>query len=245
LCFLPLAPFCFFSLCQVKFTELDNDGNRVLTYEEVMKIRCAGLLISLVPPLAPLLGATVNPLPLSLEAAQGGDASTPAAPQTTAAPRFDDQDDAAAAEAVCRHAWRCLGKPYFDEVPRDAFAANARAAGCLVYSLVAARRAAAWRCVGRAAREHRDLAAAVASLPWAERGWLLSTSFVSFCDEKFEDLLDCLDGLGAGGRLDVAELRPLLRSLSGVNMLAPEVRDNGDKSSSSSVGHMQPAFPYR
>lgn len=204
---------------QVKFNDLDNDGNRVLTYEEVMAIGCAGLLISLVPRLAPLLGATVGqPSPLP-EASLGG-VPAPGAPPP---PRFDDAEDAAAAEGVCRHAWRELGRPHYDEVPHDAFAANARAAGCLVFHLVAARQAAAHMCLGQAACAHRDLAATVAALPGPERGWLLSTSFVRFCDAKFDALL--LDGGGGGSavlRLGVPELRPLLRSLSGVNFLAHE-----------------------
>ena len=246
----------FEAACDAKFALLDDDGNGVLTYEEVMGIGCFSFFLSLVPLLGPLLGAEPGKPPPCRPPSQGAGRSAEGGEEEekaeveeekadeaaaavggmvggahgSALAMVVDPVDAADAEVLCRYAWRELGRPFHDEVPAAAFPGLVVAAASLVFHLNRPRAWAADRAVRRCAAEHAALAGALAALPLHLRGWLLSTAFVGFCEDKWVALggpaAACRSGDGGGGvgGLGVGELRPLLRALAGVDFQAPEVR---------------------
>jgi len=147
--------------CSEVFLALDDDGNRVLTLEEIEEVGFTDLLLQTTPCLAHYLGGDL----------------------------VNDSSDKEDAEATCRYAFRALTRSYHDEVPYKAFADTARAAAALAFHLSQNRLAQANEVLEVAKSETSSIAQGIANLPNDVRGWLFSAQFVRFCEEKFELLL--------------------------------------------------------
>jgi len=208
--------------CAATFAELDGDGNRTLTFEEINEAHFAfagpggklqgfrGLLETLAPPLGAVLGSV-----LGEPSGTGGEESS-GANEPSAEPSTDEK----ASEALCRHAWHSVSsRRYQMEVPQSAFADCARSAVALAWGLGKARAVSASAAIKRAAREHRQVPATLAELPPKMVEWLLGSDFVQFCEEKFQ-VLDVKNQ----NVLRVEDSRRFLRSICKVPMQSNEVR---------------------